>query len=202
MFFINMKVVQIDVGGFDNNYSYLVLDNNNVGVLIDATGDKEKIELAIKENKATIVLQLLTHRHPDHIENVPYFKEKGYPFLQIEDYQKTPGFKVGDLLVKTIFTPGHTSDSVCFLIEDNLFTGDTLFVKGIGTTDYGGDAPQLKKSLDSLTKLDQEIIVWPGHNYGGKNSTLKVALNNSHLAPSKETLDAIKKKVEEYNDLF
>jgi hydroxyacylglutathione hydrolase len=194
-----MKVIQLAVGGFDNNYSYLVLDENNIGVLIDPTGNKEIIENAIKKYDAKIILQLLTHRHPDHIENVPYFKEKGIPFLQFEDFVKERGFMVGSLLVRVIFTPGHTSDSVCFKIRNNLFTGDTLFVQGVGTTAYGGNEELLSKSLQSLFELNQEIIVWPGHNYGGEKATLATALANAHLRPSKDTIKKIHKKVDDYN---
>ena len=194
-----MKVIQLAVGGFDNNYSYLVLDENNIGLLIDATGDKKVIENAIAKYNAKIILQLLTHRHPDHVELVPYFKERGIPFLQFEDFIKERGFMVGSFMVKIILTPGHTSDSVCILIGNNLFTGDTLFVQGVGTTAYGGNDLQLQKSLQSLFKLDQKIIVWPGHNYGGENSTLAIALANAHLRPSEKTIKKIHKKVEDYN---
>jgi len=194
-----MKVIQLAVGGFDNNYSYLVLDENNIGVLIDPTGNKEIIKSEIAKYDAKIILQLLTHRHPDHVENVPYFKEKGIPFLQFEDYVKERGFMVGNLLIKIILTPGHTSDSVCILIENNLFTGDTLFVRGVGTTAYGGNTLQLQQSLQSLFNLDQKIIVWPGHNYGGENATLGECLKNSHIMPSEKTIEKIHKKVDEYN---
>jgi hydroxyacylglutathione hydrolase len=195
-----MDVIQLSVGGFDNNYSYLVLDENKMGVLIDATGNKKVIEKAIVKHGAKVILQLLTHRHPDHVENVPYFKEQGIPFLQFEDFLKELGFMVGNLLVKTILTPGHTSDSVCILIGNNLFTGDTLFVKGVGNTGYGGDEEQLKESLQSLFKLDQEIIVWPGHNYGGEYAPLSECLKNSHIRPSEKTLKLIDKKACEYNE--
>jgi glyoxylase-like metal-dependent hydrolase (beta-lactamase superfamily II) len=193
-----MKIVQLNVGGFDNNYSYLIFDENNVGLLIDPTGNKEIIEKTIKKYGVLIALQLITHRHPDHVELVPHFKEKGVPFLQFEDFIKEPGFLVGSILVKVIFTPGHTSDSVCFLIENNLFTVDTLFVKGIGTTDYGGNKKEQEKSLKKLEILNKKIIVWPGHNYNGEKTTLREALSFVHKKPSKKTLDKIKKNIEKY----
>lgn len=193
-----MKVIQIDVGGFDNNFSYLVIGENNEAILIDATGNKELIEKEIQKNNLKVILQLITHRHPDHTELVPYFKSKGIPFLQYEDFKKEAGFIVANLLVKVIFTPGHTSDGVCFLIENNLFTGDTLFVKGVGSTDFGGNEKQLENSLNLLETLKPEINIWPGHNYGGKSVLLGEALRNSHKKPSKETLQKIKKRVEDY----
>ncbi len=199
LFFV-MKVIQIDVGGFDNNFSYLVVGENNEAILIDATGNKEAIEEEIQKNNLKVTLQLITHRHPDHTEFVPYFKSKGIPFLQYEDFLKERGFMVGSLLVKVIFTPGHTSDSVCFLIENNLFTGDTLFVKGVGTTNYGGNEEKLEESLNLLETLDSKIKMWPGHNYGGKNSLLGKALRNSHVKPNKEFLKDLHKRISDYEN--
>jgi hydroxyacylglutathione hydrolase len=197
-----IKILQLAVGGFDKNFSYLIYDENKIAVLIDPTGDKEIIEKAIKENSLEVILQLLTHRHPDHTELVPYFKEKGIPFLQYEDFLKESGFRVGSILIKTIFTPGHTSDSVCFLIEENLFTGDTLFVKGVGTTAYGGDEKKLHNSLNKLETLPKDMIVWPGHNYNGNKTTLGDALKFAHKKPSEKVLEEIKKKVKEYEKDF
>ena len=145
-------------------------------------------------------MQLITHAHPDHIENTPYYsEEKKVPLKVFSDFVKQSEFTVCGIKIKVIFTPGHTFDSVCFLIDNNLFTGDTLFVQGVGTTAYGGNEKELSETLQKMFELPQEIIIWPGHNYGGKSSTLKEALNNSHLRPSKETLGAIHKKVDEYN---
>jgi hydroxyacylglutathione hydrolase len=193
-----MKIIQLNVGGFDNNYSYLIYDKNHVGLLIDPTGNKEIIEKTIKKQGVKVALQLITHRHPDHVELIPYFKEKGIPFLQFEDFLKDSGFMVGDLLIKVIFTPGHTSDSVCFLIENNLFTGDTLFAKGVGTTSYGGNKEKQEESLKKLDKLDKEIIIWPGHNYNGSKTTLGKALYFAHKKPSEKIIKKIKTKIEEY----
>lgn len=193
-----MKIIQIDVGGFDNNFSYLIFDENKVGLLIDPTGNKDLIEKTIKKHEVIVALQLITHRHPDHVELVPLFKEKGIPFLQFEDFIKESGFLVGSLLVKVIFTPGHTSDSVCFLIENNLFTGDTIFAKGVGTTAYGGNQELLKESLQKLDSLDKKIVVWPGHNYNGAKTTLGKALSHINKKPSKKARNELKKKIKDY----
>jgi hydroxyacylglutathione hydrolase len=197
-----MEIIQLNVGGFDNNLSYLIVGEKNETILIDATGDKEVIKKAIKENNLKLVLQLLTHEHFDHIELVSYFEKRGVPIKKFEDFQKEKEFEIAGIKVKVLFTPGHTNDSVCFLIENNLFTGDTLFIAGIGTVDYGGNVKELEESLAFLSTLDKEIILWPGHNYGGIKSTLGKALKNSHIKPSKEMLEEIKKKVSEYEKQF
>ncbi|MEK6959482.1 MAG: MBL fold metallo-hydrolase [archaeon] len=196
------KVVQISVGGFDKNFSYLVIGEKNhskEAVLIDPTGDLAKIEGAIQKNDVEVKLLLSTHAHPDHVELLEHFKGKKIPYKNFEELKKCAGrFDTCGFEMKIIFVPGHTKDSVCYIVGKNIFTGDTLFVRGIGTTAYGGNEEELFKSLTNLATLNGELLLWPGHDYGGTKSTLKEALNNTHIAPSKETLEKIKKKVEKY----
>lgn len=193
-----MKTIQINVGGFDNNFSYLIIGENNSGILIDPTGDKEKILSVLKSNKIKLILQLITHAHPNHVELVKYFSEQGIKLKQFSQLLEKPVFEIMGLKIKTIFTPGHTKDSVCYLIENNLFTGDTLFVRGIGTTAYGGNPIEQKKSLELLSTLNPVIIVWPGHDYGGNSSSLGEALANSNIRPSKKTFEELRKKISDY----
>lgn len=197
-----MKIIQLEVGGFDNNFSYILVGENNNAVIIDPTGDKELIENTLIKNKLNLVAQLTTHAHPDHTELVNYFLKKAIKLKSFEDFKKEKKFTLAGINFEIIFTPGHTKDSVCFLVEDNLFTGDTLFCKGIGTTAYGGNDKELNDSLDYLSTFKKEIILWPGHNYGGKSSTLGEALSFSHISPSEKVLEEIKKKVSEYEKDF
>ena len=76
--------------------------------------------------------------------------------------------EVGMLKIEVIHTPGHTPGSVCYLINGNLFTGDTLFVGAVGRTDLtGGSLDTLLESLEKrLIVLPGETVVWPGHDYG------------------------------------
>lgn len=196
----SVKVIQLNVGGFDNNFTYIIASENNQAILIDPTGSKEVIEGVIKKSSLKIVAQLLTHSHPDHCELVDYFKEKGVKLIEF-DLKKA--FEEKEILlagvkIKAISTPGHLDDSKCFIVGSNLFSGDTLFVKGVGTTHYGGNDLDLEKTLNFLSTLDEDLVLWPGHNYGGATSLLRVALNNSHIKPSKKTHEIIKKKVDEY----
>lgn len=197
-----MEIIQIDVNGFDSNFSYIVVGENNNGIIIDPTGDLNKILEVINKKKLVIVAQLLTHAHPDHIENVDYFLEKKVPLRKYEDFLKEPEFVIAGVKFKTLFTPGHTSDSVCFLVgKGNLITGDTLFVRGVGTTAYGGNDKELNDSLNYLHTLPSDLIIWPGHNYGGASATLKEALSNSTIKPSEKVLEDIKKRVNEYDKI-
>jgi len=195
-------IVQLAVGGFDNNFSYLIIGKNNEAFLIDATGSKEVIEKAVLKHKATLVGQIITHSHLDHCELVDYFKSKR---VKLIDFNEIEGKKFAEktielagVKVKAISTPGHLNDSKCFIIENNIFTGDTLFVRGIGTTAYGGNDAVLKETLEYLCTLNPSLFLWPGHDYGGAKSTLEEALNNSHIKPGKKAHDIIRDKVNEY----
>lgn len=76
-----------------------------------------------------------------------------------------------DFEFSILHTPGHTNCSVCYLIDNQLFSGDTLFKENIGRSDlYTGDFEVLKQSLNLLKSLDNEIIIYPGH---GDKSTIK-----------------------------
>ena len=88
---------------------------------------------------------------------------------------------LGKLTVEFIHTPGHTPGAVCLLVENNLFTGDTLFVGAVGRTDLpGGSMEILLKSIeDKLLPLPGDTIIWPGHDYGDQPT--------STMAREKET---------------
>ncbi|MFA5357893.1 MAG: MBL fold metallo-hydrolase [archaeon] len=174
-----MKVIQISVQGFDNNFSYLLVGEKGEAILIDPAGSIKEIEKAAAENNVKIIFQLVTHAHFDHTQNVSYFLKKGIPLKSFEELKREPVFFAAGIKIETLFLPGHTSDSVCFLVCNNLFTGDVLFADGIGRTDLGGDEKLMRASLEKLSALSKnnsEIIIWPGHNYGGASSTLKDAL--------------------------
>jgi glyoxylase-like metal-dependent hydrolase (beta-lactamase superfamily II) len=109
------------------------------------------MRLSIKKSEINGIL--LTHSHYDHIGNNNLFINAS--ILTNSDIQ--------NLGIRVIKTPGHTSDSVCFLYKDILFSGDTLFYEGIGRTDLpGGDEKGIKKSLEILNSTHYKILC-PGH---------------------------------------
>ncbi len=197
-----VRVIQVHVGGFDNNFSYLVTKAPSFreAVLIDPTGDLSAIEKAVSDYGLDIKMQIFTHAHPDHTELMQHFVSKKVPVFSPSpgEVGETEEFSVAGLNITVIHTPGHTPESVCFAIGGNIFSGDTIFVKGVGTTAYGGDDDALRETLDYLFTLNHSLRLWPGHNYGGASSSLGEALKNSHIKPGDKALESIKKKVEEY----
>ena len=84
-------------------------------------------------------------------------------------------FTLGNIELKTIHTPGHSSGGMCLLVNGNLFTGDTLFVGAVGRYDIPrASEQQLISSLkDKLMTLPDDTVIWPGHDYGPtKQSTI------------------------------
>ena len=88
---------------------------------------------------------------------------------------------LGDLTIRVVATPGHTKGGVCYVCDDAIFSGDTLFRGDVGRCDlYGGNYGALKESLKKLTELDGDYAVYPGH---GADSTLDYERkNNMYIA--------------------
>ena len=177
---------QVSVGPMQN-FSYIVGDENSKeAAVVDAGWEVEKfINISNKEN-LKIKKIILTHSHYDHIQKVDelasktnaevFFHEDDYneikttiknPTIKIHKLKNNDVVNVGKIKIKIIHTPGHTPGAVCLLFENKLITGDTLFVNAIGRTDLaGGDSIKLFESLQKLKKLNDDVEVYPGHDYG------------------------------------
>lgn len=178
------------------NFVYFVGDRDaGTALVIDpAYAVAELIELAAADGM-TLVGALVTHYHPDHIGgNLMGVQIEGLPELQARQGMKvhaqrteadwirratglsTSDFElhdsgdvvsVGNVRVELIHTPGHTPGSQCFLTENRLIAGDTLFLQGCGRTDFpGGDPRAMYESLtQKLAKVPDEAVLYPGHKY-------------------------------------
>ncbi|MFC2140234.1 MBL fold metallo-hydrolase [Candidatus Auribacterota bacterium] len=183
-----MIIKQIAVGPM-GNFSYLIADEDNKeGLVIDPAWEINKILNEAKKEDIHIIYIVNTHYHIDHTNGnqeilkrtraklIAHEKEIDYisppPDIKVKDLDT---IKLGKLEIKIIHTPGHSEGGICLLVENNLFTGDTLFVEGAGRTDLpGGDSKTLYSSLEKLKKLDDDLTVYPGHFYGPKkHATLK-----------------------------
>lgn len=179
-----MKIVKtIYCNNPNKNLCYIVYDIiSREAVLIDPAWKEKEILAVIKEDRLTVISVLLTHSHTDHVElaakftnyfGVPAFidsdesKHYCYNFKGLKFFEKDSILDLASFKIKTIATPGHTLGSVCFLIDDNLFTGDTLFIETVGVCyDYGSSVKDLYKSIKTIKRnIKNTTKVYPGHRY-------------------------------------
>ncbi|MBP2032509.1 glyoxylase-like metal-dependent hydrolase (beta-lactamase superfamily II) [Clostridium algifaecis] len=200
-----MKIKRMPVGMYLANCYILLDEDSNECAVIDPGGNTEIIKSAmddLKINKVKYIL--LTHGHADHTESVVdiknlygaevYINEQDYNMMKRRSYMygnvdeavdnfinDGDVFNVGKLKVKALYTPGHTPGGVSFLVDDIVFTGDTLFCQSVGRTDIeGGDFDTIIKSIkEKLMVLPEYTIVLPGH--GDKTSIEREKISNPFL---------------------
>ena len=188
------------------NFSYIIGDEKTKeAAVVDPGWQTNKILDIAKKHKLNINKILMTHAHYDHAnragdmadatgatvyvheEEADEIKKLGINKIKI--INDSDEINIGKIKVKVLHTPGHTPGSVCFLINNKkLISGDTLFVEAIGRVDLGGDIEKMYNSLQKLKKLNENIEVYPGHDYGSKqNSTIAYEKkNNPYMKASKE----------------
>jgi glyoxylase-like metal-dependent hydrolase (beta-lactamase superfamily II) len=170
------RIDKITVGPFENNVFILRSKATGDAVLVDAANEHE---LLVEVCKATGVRRVLTtHGHFDHIQAVTQVRDAGIDVgIATEDAAMLPSYdfvipddeviEVGDLRLRSVHTPGHTPGSTCFVLEGHpiVFSGDTLFPGGPGTTKFEyGDFDQIIQSIDRrLYTLPGDHPVLPGH---------------------------------------
>jgi len=184
------------------NFVYLIGDTDtHKAAVVDPAWDVDAIlEFARKEGYEIDKI-LITHYHPDHLggsmmgtsvqgaaDLIGKIEAKIYVNkAEAEGTKRVAGlsdsdivtveagdvFKVGEIPVKFLHTPGHTPGSQCFLVEGNLISGDTLFVGSCGRVDLpGSDPAAMYYSLNhTLKNLDDATVVYPGHAYSSDSST-------------------------------
>jgi hydroxyacylglutathione hydrolase len=171
-------VLQIAVGQMAN-FTYIVSDEENgEAAIIDPSWDLEEIFLTLKKNNWRAKYIINTHTHFDHvIGNEQVAEVTGAKIVQHKnsplekDIAVSDGdvVQIGRIMLRILYTPGHSKDSICLLLKDQfILTGDTLFVGNCGRVDLpGSDAKEMYDSLfDKLAKLDENLIIYPGHDYG------------------------------------
>ena len=164
------------------NFNYLVVDpDSERAVIVDPAWQIEKVDRALTEARAVLSGILLTHSHPDHVNLAdPLSQRYGCPIwmsnaeIEFSGYNagrlighEGSAWQVGGLAICPIATPGHTPGSTCYLIDDNLFTGDVLFYEGCGMCPDVQGAHAMFASLERLKKhVGPATRVFPGHSYG------------------------------------
>ena len=163
-----MNIETIVVGPLETNC--YILSIKDECLIVDPGDDFPKIKKAIGNKK--VLGCLVTHFHQDHIEAL----EEVLSYYDIEVNKP----KYGSFEYEIIETPGHTFDSKTFYFKkiNTMFTGDFIFYRSIGRTDLGGSDKDMKQSLNSFTKYDDSIIIYPGH---GPSTTLGEEKNHFKL---------------------
>ena len=172
----SLRVDKLVVGPFENNVFVVRCKRTGDAVLVDAANEHE---LLLEVSRATGVRRVLTtHGHWDHIQAVTALRDAGIEVgIASDDAAMLPSYdfviadaevyRVGDLRLRAIHTPGHTKGSTSFLLEGTplVFTGDTLFPGGPGNTSTpGASFDQVLASIDRrLFTLAPDTLVLPGH---------------------------------------
>lgn len=189
-----MKIHTLNLGELRSN-CYVVETAPGRCIIVDLGGDADYLMNFLKLNKLKLTKILLTHGHFDHIGGVEEVRRLtgAEVFIHLNDSEMLTSEKFslasgmsynpfipvtlwtaveedaiiqdGDLSFKVIHTPGHSGGSVCYICEDVIFSGDTLFNRSIGRTDFLGSNPiDMKKSLKKLSLLEGDYKVLPGHD--------------------------------------
>ncbi len=179
---VEMFFKQIQQHG--DNFSYIIADEDaGEAAVVDSSYNASEIIKPLKTQGFQLKYVINTHGHSDHTagntelvsifgsKTVAYSQSKTNPDIPVEDGET---LLVGKIQLKILYTPGHSVDSICVLVDNKkLLTGDTLFVGECGRTDFpGGNAKSMYESLfGRLLALDDKVEVYPGHDYGNKPSS-------------------------------
>jgi sulfur dioxygenase len=164
-----------------STYSYLIAPRaGGEAVLIDPVKEELPRYLQlVKELDLRLVFAIDTHVHADHVtalgdlrestECASIMGEQSRVQCVSRKVQDGELIDVGGLKLQALYTPGHTDDSYSFVLNDRVFTGDTLLIRGTGRTDFqNGDARAQYDSLfNKLLRLPEQTLVYPGHDYKG-----------------------------------
>ena len=173
-------------------YTYLIAsDKGREALIIDPVLEKsdQYIKL-LNELELKLVKVIDTHIHADHISGLAELRNRTKCITLMGEHapadvvsmkvKDNENIHIENIQLTSIYTPGHTDDSYSFLMNDRVFTGDTLLIKGTGRTDFQNGNPydQYHSLFDRLLKLPKNTFIYPAHDYKGENvSTIGEEIN-------------------------
>jgi hydroxyacylglutathione hydrolase len=166
------------------NYTYIIIDKKTKQTaIIDPAWELYKIESLLQRLNIKPTMMLLTHSHFDHVNLVGPLLKRYCPQVFMSSAEiNFFGFKcrnlnslghhdlimLGETQISCLLTPGHTIGSSCYLLQDSLFTGDTIFIEGCGICNTVSGNP--KKMFESIQEIkvdvNPDVKIYPGHSYG------------------------------------
>jgi len=177
-----------------STYTYIISSaKGREALIIDPVIDNtEQYIKVLKELDLKLVKVIDTHIHADHITGLNELSkrtncskimgEKSKSEVVDIKVKEDDKIEIDKIELKTIYTPGHTDCSYSFLMNDRVFTGDTLLINGTGRTDFqnGNAKDQYNSVFKKLLKLPEKTMVYPAHDYNGKKfSTIEDEKNNN-----------------------
>lgn len=200
-----MRVIQIPL--LQDNYGYLIVcGRTNRAAAVDPSEAGPLLRRVEQEGVALKAI-LNTHHHRDHTGGNPALLKR-FP-LEVYGHRldegRIPGLtrplddgdevRIGELIGKVFFIPGHTRGHIAYLFDNSLFCGDTLFVAGCGRL-FEGSAEQMQRSLERLRALPADTLVYCGHEYTEKNLRFAATLEpkNAKLAEKLERMRSLRAK--------
>lgn len=189
-----MKISTFEVGVLSVNCYVISCEKTKKACIVDPGGYSSILDEYVKKNQLKIEFIILTHGHSDHFGGVPKLTADFHVPLYAHKDEKdilnnaslnfstyvlgtqmtfepdrylndNEEIKLGELVLKIIHTPGHSPGGICILINDCLFSGDTLFNSSVGRTDfpYSSEKQLIDSIKNKLFSLNDNIKVFPGH---------------------------------------
>ena len=202
------------------NFVYAIGDRvTGETLLVDPAYAVNDIVDIVEADGMTVTGVLATHYHPDHVggammgyaiegvtdllnrchcpihvqaDEAPWvMRTTGVGANDLKQHDAGDVVIVGGIEIALLHTPGHTPGSQCFLVEGKLVSGDTLFLEGCGRTDLPGSDPELMySSLQMLSALPDDTVVYPGHMYSASAEAAMVELREDNYIFKPKTRDA------------
>ena len=164
-----------------STYTYLIASRmGGEALIIDPVLEKTDQYIKLLEQLDLRLVKVIdTHIHADHISGIAELRDRtkcvtlmgehapaDVVSMHVKDNEKV---KIEGIELTALYTPGHTDDSYSFLMDDRVFTGDTLLIKGTGRTDFQNRNPydQYNSLFDRLLKLNDDTLIYPAHDYKG-----------------------------------